>query len=267
MKKIILGFIFVGATLLRAEARLGLELLPKSRPFRLTFTDPRELRMGLSFQGNSQIHAAIGNYFSLFGIRSSETELEKKPTVFHMGLEGAGYFTMRQADKRFPLETADGLIGVYFEGASGPWQGQLRATHVSAHLADGSSGTPIAYSREFLVLRGAYVPNEDLQVYGGIHYLVNTVPIVNPWTLQLGGNYFLPLSYPLVPFLGFDLKWKEEASANPSFQFMFGLALNNPPSAFESFRFYYSYFTGTDPRGQFYNQVTTAHSVGIDMQI
>lgn len=267
MKKIIFSFIIFGSAFLRADARLGLELLPKGRPFRLTFSDPRELRMGLSFQGNSQINAAIGNYFSLFGIRSSETEPERVPSVFHMGLEGAGYFTMRQAEKRFPLETADGLIGVYFEGTSGPWQGQLRLTHISAHLADGSSGTPIAYSREFAVLKGAYVPNEDIQLYGGIHYLVNTVPIVDPWTLQLGGSYFLPFSYPLLPFLGVDLKWKEEASANPSFQFMFGLALNNPPKAFESFRLYYSYFTGTDPRGQFFNQATTVHSVGIDMQI
>jgi len=251
----------------QGDSRLGLELLPKGRPFRLAFSDPRELRMGLSFQGNSQINAAIGNYFSIFGIRSSESELSSDPSVFHMGLEGAGYFTMRQAEKRFPLETADGLLGIYFEGAKGPWQGQLRVTHISAHLADGSAGVPIAYSREFLVLKGAYVPSADFQVYTGIHYLVNTVPIVDPWTFQLGGNYFFPFSSKLIPFVGGDLKWREESQANPSFQFMFGLALNNPPKAFESFRFFYSYYTGVDPRGQFYNQPLTAHSVGIDMQI
>lgn len=250
-----------------ASNRLGLELLPSGRPFRPTFSDPREIRMGLSFQGNAQINASVGNYFSLFAIAPTEGNETNPPWLFHMGLEGAGYFTMRQADRRFPLESADGLIGAYFEGASGPWQAQLRVTHISAHLADGSAGTPIAYSREFVVLRTGYVPYQELQIYGGLHYLINTVPKVAPWTFQWGANYFVPLNYSLVPFVGTDLKWKQETSVNPSFQLLLGLALNNPPQAYRSFRFYYSYYTGADPRGQFYNREITAHSVGIDMQI
>lgn len=266
MKRTLIFFLLSSCLLARAVGRLGLELLPSGRPFRLTFVDPREIRMGISFQGNSQINATVGNYFSLFGIQPKDS-LEEKPFLFHMGLEGAGYFTMRQADKRFPLETADGLIGSYFEGAYGPWQGQFRVTHISAHLADGSAGVPIPYSREFIGLRLGYVPYDEFQVYGGIQYIINTVPKVEPWTLQLGSNYFVPINYSLVPFLGFDLKWRQEASSNPSLNALFGLALNNPPQAFKSFRFYYSYFTGADPRGQFYNQIITTHSVGIDMQI
>ncbi|NBV50242.1 DUF1207 domain-containing protein [bacterium] len=252
---------------LMASGQLGLELLPSGRPFLLTFSDPREIRMGLSFQGNSQINATVGNYFSLFGVSPVHSADTPAPWTFHVGLEGAGYFTMRQAQKRFPLETADGLIGAYFEGASGPWQAQLRLTHISAHLADGSTGTPIAYSREFAVLRAGYVPYQELQIYAGLHYLINTVPRVDPWTFQSGAHYFLPLDYSLVPFAAMDLKWKQETSVNPSFQLLLGLALNNPPQAYRSFRFYYSYFTGAEPRGQFFNQQVTTHSIGIDMQI
>lgn len=249
-----------------ASNEIGLELLPSGRPFHLTFADPREIRMGLNFQGNSQINATVGNYFSLFGIQPTEPDPNLKK-AFHMGLEGAGYFTMKQADKRFPLETADGLIGTYFEGVHGNWQGQFRLTHISAHLADGSNGTPIAYSREFMALRFAFVPSDEYQIYGGVHYLINTVPKVAPWTWQLGGNYFIPLNYSLVPFAGLDVKWKQESVTNPSLNLVFGLALNNPPQAYKSFRFFYSYFTGSDPRGQFFNQLVTTHSVGIDMQI
>ena len=269
MKKFILIFLCcaLSAPASSSNSRLGLELLPKGRPFRLTFADPREIRMGINFQGNSVINATVGNYFSILGIEPAESNLEEPKEVFHLGLEGAGYFTMRQADKRFPLETADGLIGAYFEGAYGDWQAQLRMTHISAHLADGSSGTPIAYSREFLALRLGYVPYQELQIFGGIHYLVNTIPQLRPWTLQLGSSYFIPLNYSLVPFAGFDLKWKQESPTNPSFQMMLGLALNNPPKSYRSFRFYYAYFTGADARGQFYNQVVTTHTVGIDMQI
>ncbi|NBX93229.1 MAG: DUF1207 domain-containing protein [Proteobacteria bacterium] len=249
-----------------AFEQLGLELLPSKRPFRLTFADPREIRMALSFQGSSGINASIGNYFSLLGIKPVSEGLQPD-WIAHAGLEGAGYFTMRQADSRFPLETADGLIGTYFEGASGPFQGQLRFTHISAHLADGSSGVPIAYSREFISLRVGYVPGEELQVYSGLQVLVNTVPKVEPWALQLGGNFFLPGQSNLTPFVSADLKWRQESPENPAIHLLMGLALNNPPQAFRSFRFYYAYFTGADPRGQFYNQVVTTHSVGIDMQI
>lgn len=261
MKKICF-FLFLFSLSSFGNGRLGVELLPKGRLFQLTFSDPREIRMSLSFQGRSQLNASVGNYFSLFGLGYSEGE-----PFFHMGLEGAGYFTMRQEDKRFPLETADGLIGAYFEVKSGNFQGQFRLTHVSAHLADGSSGTPIAYSREFAVLRLGFVPQKELQVYTGIYYLINSVPQVLPWTFQMGGNYFLPFDSSLVPFVGADLKWREEASTNPSAQVLLGLALNNPPEAYRSFRIYYAYYTGADPRGQFFNSLITNHSVGIELQI
>jgi hypothetical protein len=266
MKKFLIGLFFLPTLLVSGSERLGLELLPSGRPFRLTFSDPREIRMGISFQGNSQINATVGNYFSLIGIQAKDA-VEKNPSLIHFGLEGAGYFTMRQEDKRFPLETADGLVGTYIEGAYGSWQGQIRLTHISAHLADGSEAVPISYSREFLVLRAGYVPFDELQIYSGVHYLINTVPKVNPWAIQIGGNYFIPFNQSLVPFVGFDLKWREESRFNPSFHALFGLALNNPPQAYKSFRFYYSYYNGADPRGQFYSQIITTHSVGIDMQI
>ncbi len=247
-----------------SETSVGMELLPRGRLFRPTFADPREVRMGLNFAGDARINAAIANYFSIFAIKPvKDTSWES-----HFGLEGGGYFTMRHEEGRFPLETADGLIGLYFEGKSGPWQAQLRYTHISAHLADGSTASPIAYSRETLIQRVAYAPNFDLQIYGGVFYVVNTTPKVPPWALQFGGEYFLSLgTTKIVPFIATDLKWKQESNFNPSWNMELGFALNNPPEAYRSFRFFYSYYTGADPRGQFYNLSYTAHAVGIEMQI
>lgn len=253
---------FLASPLFAAE--IGLELLPRGRPFRLTFADPREIQMKLAFEGDSKLNAVVGNYFSIFGIR---------PTVdsdwqLHFGLEGGGFFSMRQAQSRFPLETADGLLGMYFEGANGPLQAQLRFTHISAHFADGSTDIPIAYSREFISLRGAYLLQPEWQVYSGIQFLVNTVPKVHPWSLQWGTTYFLPIGFTKIsPFVGADFKWKEESKYNPSFHIQLGIALNNPPEAYRSFRFFYSYYTGADPRGQYYDRAYTAHSFGIEMQI
>lgn len=241
------------------------ELLPKGRPFRPTFADPREIRMALAVASDSRLTAAIGNYFSLLAYRPDDDD----PTWrFHLGLEGAGYFTMRQADSRFPLETTDGLIGLYAEGARGPWQAQLRYTHVSAHLADGLAGTPIAYSRETLSLRGAYAPTADFQAYWGAHWLAHSVPRLPSLGLQGGAAWFLNFAMkPVIPFVAVDLQWRQESAVNPSLSAQLGIALNNPPEAFRSFRFFYAYYTGVDPRGQFYDRVITSHSLGIEMQI
>lgn len=220
--------------------------------------------MMLAFEGDSKINASIGNYFSIFEIRPAEDS----PWRLHFGLEGAGFFSMRQAESRFPLETADGLIGTYFEGNNGPLQLQLRFTHISAHLADGSVNAPIAYSREFLTLRSGYVVNDEFFVYGGFQFLVNSIPKAHPWAAQWGANYFLPIgNFKVAPFGGVDFKWKEETSYNPNFTVKLGIALNNPPEAYRSFRFFYSYFTGTDPRGQYFDRSFTAHALGVEMQI
>lgn len=148
------------------------------------------------------------------------------------------------------------------------WQWQLRYTHISAHLADGSQDVPIAYSREHLALRFAYFPIHDLDIYAGIYYITNSIPTVAPLAFQIGINYFSPWTAArFTPFFGGDLQWKEQANANPTASLEVGVALSNPQEAYRSLRIFYAYLTGVDPRGQYFTRVTTTHSVGIEMQI
>jgi hypothetical protein len=263
MKHLILFLLLVSFSQ-KAFSSLGIELVPKGRPFRLTFVDPREIRMALAFEGSSKINAVVGNYFSLFGIRSEEGS----DWYFHVGLEGAGYFTMREADHRFPLETADGLIGFYTETSVGRFQYQARFTHVSAHLADGSSGEAFPFSRETAAFRVGFLLNSDTHFYSGVHYLVNTIPQVPRLAFQLGATSFFPISdNKITPFGGFDLKHKGDVSVNPSINIQIGLAFGNPTEIYKSFRFFYAYFSGTDPRGQYFERSITTHSLGLEMQI
>ncbi len=238
-------------------------LIPKGRLFPLTFADPREVRTAVTFSGSAPIQAMIGSYLSLLGVTGADNGWN-----FHFGLEGRGYFTMRQEGGRFPLETVDGTLGIYFEYASGPWHSQLRYTHVSAHLADGLTGSsPIPYSRETLSLRGGYSPNKHSQIYLGIHRLVNTVPKVHPLALQLGGSYFFPTGLQTTPYFAADLRWQEETKVNPSFALQLGFALHQIPDHLRSFKLYYQYYTGADVRGQFYLGTTTSHSFGLELPL
>lgn len=251
----------IASSLARAESITEWKVLPSGRLFPLTFADPREIRMGLAVESGSRITAMIGNYFSLVGYENRDTRV-------HWGLEGAGYFGLRQSDSRFPLETTDGLLGAYTEARWGNFATQLRYTHISAHLADGSSETPLPYSREFVSLRFAIEPDPLLALYAGVSKIVNSIPVTEPWAVQLGAHYFLPFRTSfVVPFAAADLKWKQEAAQNPSLSAQLGIALNDPPEAYRSFRIYYGYFTGSDARGQFAHQSYTSHFLGIEMQI
>lgn len=261
-------FIFIALICAVSQAHneggnVALELLPRGRPFRLTFADPREIRMVLLFEGDSRLHAMVGNYFSIFALRPTDASWD-----FHVGLEGAGFFSLRQAQQRFPLESTDGLLGAYAEAKQKAWAVQLRYTHLSAHLSDGINQNPIAYSRESTNFRIGFLPRDDLFLYAGASAIVHSIPTVRPWAFQCGGSFFVPWSSgKLAPFSAVDLKWKQESPFNPSFTLQLGIALNNPPESYRSFRFFYAYFTGADPRGQFFERSATSHSIGVEMQI
>lgn len=242
-----------------------IELIPKGRPFAPTFADPREIRMALALQNDARLTAMVGNYFSLVGFAPSPAEVG---WVTHVGLEGGGYFTMKQENQRFPLESVDGLIGLYVDSAKDEWAWQARYTHVSAHLADGSADTPIAYSRETLIGRLSYAISPEARVYGGVHWIAHAIPSSPALAFQLGGAYFLSDGHrALAPYAAFDLKYRRESPYDPSLSLQLGLALNNPPEAYRSFRFFYSFYTGADPRGQFHTSPYHSHSLGIEMQI
>jgi hypothetical protein len=256
----LLSFFFLASSV-RADS-LDWLLLPSRRPVRLSIADPREIAMDLGFTSDAKMMAVVGNYFSFLGVQPDD-----KSWLIHFGIEGCGFFTLRSEGGRFPLETVDGLVGLYAEGVWGIWQGQVRYTHISAHLADGSSGTPIAYSREFVTLKGAYVPDESAQAYVAFESLVNSTPSLPALGAEWGGSYFLPLGSRLTPFAALDMKWRQETVYNPSFSLQLGVALNRPPDSYRSFRLYYAYYTGQDPRGQYYMLEYTSHSIVLEMQI
>ena len=242
--------------------------VPKGRRFPLTFGDPKEIRMAMLFDGSARIRAAVGNYFNLMGIDVS-SESAKAAQLF-MGIEGSGTFSLRQGPSgTFPLETMDGLFGLYFEMDQGPMQYQLRLTPISAHLGDGLPGVPVKYSRESIIGRVGYSPILGLHLYAGVNNLFHTQPVLPVWGAQVGSTYFLPWHLGrLTPFTAFDLQWRDEAeTAKWSLNYHLGIALNDPAAPYHSFRFFYNYFSGADPRGQFLNRPFTAHSLGIEMQI
>ncbi|RYZ96177.1 MAG: hypothetical protein EOP11_23850, partial [Proteobacteria bacterium] len=101
----------------------GWAALPRGRPFPSLATDPRDLKLALRKNSKGELEADVGGYKSFSGWRGS---VAGEDTVLHMGLEGTAYFVMRKEGSKFPLQSSDGLIGLYAEAARGLWMYQLR---------------------------------------------------------------------------------------------------------------------------------------------
>lgn len=239
----------------------GWSALPRGRPFPVLPSDPRDLKLGLRKNNHGELEADVGGYRSLVGYKSDGF-------TSHFGIEGAGYFQMRQEGAKFPLASSDGLIGIYAETTRGPWAYQFRYTHISAHLSDGlfNVRTPFVYTREFAVLRAAYQLG-CFRPYVGYQYLTHTAPLLPRSALQLGGYGILPEHWGLAhPYFGGDLKVRGTEEGT-TFQLSAGVAFVSSSEGVPPVLLTASYLKGHDLRGQFYYEKLEKWSFGLDLEI
>lgn len=239
------------------------EFLPRGRPFPPLPTDPRDLKLGIRKNSLQQVEGDIGGYRSIYGWKS---EVNGSPLVLHTGIEGNAYFTMRHSGSKFPLESSDGLFGLYAEAVRNAWFYQLRFSHISAHLADGAANVTqaIVYSREFLDLRIAH-QMDWIRPYAGIIELVHSLPGGLPAFGEQVGFYAIPNFHwgQAHPYLGSDYRHRggrEGSTLNFSAGVLLASTQKAPP-----IRIAANYLTGHDLRGQFFDQYIHKFSVGLEL--
>ncbi len=240
----------------------GWVALPPGRPFPSLLTDPRDLKLALRKNSKGEIEADVGGYRSFAGWKG---QIAGRSTVLHTGLEGNGYFQLKQEGSKFPLHSSDGLIGVYGEAIRGLSLYQVRFTHLSAHLSDGLYGIRerFVYTRETLSLRFAR-QFDFVRAYVGYHFLVHTQPVLPRHSLQLGFYSILPWHWKrLHPYLGADLRLRNEQEGD-TFALSGGVALVSSLGA-PPLRLAVSYLKGHDLRGQFFREQTEKWNFGLEM--
>jgi len=246
------------------EMQAGWSFLPQGRPFGILPSDPRDIHLGLFKNNKSELEADLGGYRSVVGWRG---EVDGRPFSFQAGIEGAAYFQMVQQGSKFPLDSSDGLLGIYGEASSGPWAYQLRYTHISAHLVDGLFGVqnPFIYTREFIEARASR-RIDWIRPYVGYEFLTHSAPVLPKSSLEIG-TYGIPDLHwgTLHPYFGADLRVRN-AQEGTTFQLGTGAAFVSahgaPPLLITA-----SYLKGHDLRGQFYNQPTEKWLFGLDLEI
>ena len=140
--------------------------------------------------------------------------------------------------------------------------------HFSAHIADDGievlSLHPINYAKDYVTLLGSYrFPEHHAMVYAGGRYDFHTLPARDKHLVaQVGGEI-----QPLQLFEGcrlyaaVDFRLKEESAWRAIQSYQAGCELSGPAAT--AIRVAYTFRTGSDDRGQFFDRTLTASLFGV----
>jgi hypothetical protein len=140
--------------------------------------------------------------------------------------------------------------------------------HFSAHLADDGIEVlalrSINYAKDYVTLLGAYrLPAFHAVVYGGGRYDFHTLPEKDKHLMAQAGGEIQPVQL----FTGcrlygaLDLRFKEETAWRAIQSYQIGCAFAGAGDT--AIRIAWTYRTGSDDRGQFYDQTLSASLFGV----
>ena len=187
-------------------------------------------------------------------------------------VSGTVYTTLANAGVKYQVTNADYYADVTFDVpvAEGTVL-RAGAGHTSHHLVDDA----VAQRRSFAIMNYArdYVQLFAVQqvsairgfIFGGTYFnhsfLINTRRD-GLFLFQLGadgGN--LPLFGPVELYGAFDLKYRGELNYGSTQSYQIGIRARN--DLYSAVRFAYTYRTGLEERGQFYDQRITTQNIGL----
>lgn len=189
-----------------------------------------------------------------------------------VSVSGTVYTTLISAGVKFQVTNADYYADVTFDipVAEGTVL-RVGSGHTSHHLVDDAvvqsgSLTIMNYARDYVQLFAVQQVSAFRGfVYGGTYYnhsfLINTRKD-GQFLFQLGadgGN--LPLFGPLELYGALDLKFRGEVNFGSTQSYQIGIRARN--DLLRAARLAYTYRTGMEERGQFYDQRATTQSIGL----
>jgi hypothetical protein len=202
------------------------------------------------------------------GLLRYGTEGRPRPDGWELDLEGAA-FPRLDLDHEEDLISADFRVGVPLTFGLGPWRMKLAVYHLSSHLGDEfqlrfPEVPRINYSRNALVLGGAYYLRDDLCLYAEAEWAFYTDGGTQPWEFQFGLDYS-PVRWAHgsrgAPFLALNGQLREEVDYGGSFVAQAGWQWRGNTN--HRFRVGLQYFAGKSDQYQFYRRHEDKVGVGM----
>lgn len=241
-----------------------------TRPFRPISSDLKEVKFDYIVLNEKRVNATIGGHYPIF-----DWDIDAKGRV-QVGIFGLGFNRLQIKDGfAFDLNSYDAVFGAYADYKTGPVSFSFRYAHTSTHLSEGyyvSKNEEISvyrYSREHLQLMADYnfkLGFLDMRLIGGLVWVNASVSPVeirdaNLFGMQAGAEVELPAFSVFQPFASFLASTQTETNYFVSKSVAFGVKING--SGVGSFRLMGHYFSGIDPRGNFYTKQTEFWGFGV----
>lgn len=208
---------------------------------------------------------SMGGIFPVANVRILDTDAQ-------ISLASSIYTFLNNAGIRFQVVNVDFFVDVYADISLSPLSTlRIGGGHTSQHLSDDAFESlgftrSVNYARDyyqlFLIRR---IPAIRGFVYGGAYYthsfLIDT-RIDGQWLLQAGGEFLNTTVYgPVQCYAAFDIKLRGELEYGSTQSYQAGFKIAN--SALTSVRLAYTFRTGVEERGQFYDQRNDYHMIGM----
>lgn len=254
------------ASVLIAQDSNFVSFVPKNQ-FVPSFTaSGTEHRMTYAKQlSNSTFLAGLGGTFPAALIRYHGVECL-------VTVAGTVYTTLESAGIKFQVTNADYYADVMFDiPVSSETILRFGSGHTSHHLVDDAiialgSARVINYARDYYQLFGVHTLSAIRGfVYGGTYYthsfLINTRQDGN-FLFQVGADGgSLPLTNQLELYGALDIKFRGEVNFGSTQSYQIGIRARG--EILRAIRFAYTYRTGIEERGQFYDQRNNFQSIGL----
>jgi hypothetical protein len=242
---------------------ISVRVLPEERIF------PRLHASGFAHQIGIAKDLSSRRWFGDIGGERPLVELTVGPVTIQAGVGATVHAGILREPPLLQVVTVDFVVDLPIDIRITPAL-SLRTGygHFSAHIADDGIEIlgihSINYAKDYISLLGAYrFAPADGVVYGGGRYDFHSLPEIGKhWIGQIGGEVHpISLFAGATVYAALDLRFKEETAWRSTQSYQAGVALSGRSGA--SVRVAYTYRTGGDDRGQFYRETSSAHLVGV----
>lgn len=189
-----------------------------------------------------------------------------------ISLASSVYTHLNNAGVRYQVVNVDFFVDVYADiRLSRSWTLRIGGGHTSQHLSDDAFESlgftrSVNYARDYYQLFTVHqMPAAGGFVYGGTYYTHSFLidrRIDGQWLFQAGGEFINTRLYgPLHAYAAVDIKLRGELEYGSTQSYQAGLKISG--DSFSALRLSYTFRTGLEERGQFYDQRIRRHMIGL----